>query len=66
MCGRPRIFWPREREMLLRVVPEKGQDVLLEDIHYYNDPPFDDGKRHHLRQYLNDLQLDAAADLEDI
>src|SRR4051812_25901436 len=31
------------REMLLQVVPEEGQDVLPEDIHYYDDPPFDDG-----------------------
>src|SRR5579862_6989922 len=31
------------REMLLQVVPEEGQDVLLEDIHYYDEPPFDDG-----------------------
>ena len=31
------------REMLLQVVPEEGQDVLAEDIHYYDDPPFDDG-----------------------
>jgi len=31
------------REMLLQIVPEEGQDVLLEDIHYYDDPPFDDG-----------------------
>ena len=31
------------REMLLQVVPEDGQDVLPEDIHYYDDPPFDDG-----------------------
>src|SRR5271170_4658630 len=31
------------REMLLQVVPEEGQDVLPEDIHYYEDPPFDDG-----------------------
>jgi predicted phage terminase large subunit-like protein len=29
--------------MLLQVVPEEGQDVLPEDIHYYDDPPFDDG-----------------------
>ena len=27
------------REMLLQVVPEEGQDVLTEDIHYYDDPP---------------------------
>jgi predicted phage terminase large subunit-like protein len=27
----------------LQVVPEEGQDVLPEDIHYYDDPPFDDG-----------------------
>lgn len=31
------------REMLLQVVPEEGQDVLPEDIHYYDGPPFDDG-----------------------
>ena len=31
------------REMLLQVVPEEGQDVLPEDICYYDDPPFDDG-----------------------
>ena len=31
------------REMLLQVVPEQGQDVFPEDIHYYDDPPFDDG-----------------------
>ncbi len=31
------------REMLLQVVPEKGQDVLAEDITYYDEPPFDDG-----------------------
>src|SRR5262249_1767433 len=31
------------REMLLQVVPEEGQDVLPEDIYYYDDPPFDDG-----------------------
>jgi hypothetical protein len=31
------------REMLLQVVPEEGQDVLPEDIHYYDDPPFDAG-----------------------
>lgn len=31
------------REMLLQVVPEEGQDVLAEDIQYYDDPPFDDG-----------------------
>jgi hypothetical protein len=31
------------REMLLQVVPEEGQDVFPEDIHYYDDPPFDDG-----------------------
>jgi hypothetical protein len=31
------------REMLLQVVPEEGQDVMLEDIHYYDDQPFDDG-----------------------
>lgn len=30
------------REMLLQVVPEEGQDVLPEDITYYDDPPFDD------------------------
>lgn len=35
------IAW--RREMLLQVVPEDGQDVLLEDIHYYDEPPFDDG-----------------------
>src|ERR1700731_2822329 len=29
--------------MLLQVVPEEGQDVLPEDIHYYDAPPFDDG-----------------------
>ena len=29
--------------MLLQVVPEEGQDVLPEDIHYWDDPPFDDG-----------------------
>jgi predicted phage terminase large subunit-like protein len=31
------------REMLLQVVPEEGQDVLPEDIRYWDDPPFDDG-----------------------
>jgi hypothetical protein len=31
------------REMLLQVVPEEGQDVLPEDIHYYDEPLFDDG-----------------------
>jgi hypothetical protein len=31
------------REMLLQVVPEEGQDVLPEDIVYYDDPPFDGG-----------------------
>jgi hypothetical protein len=31
------------REMLLQVVPEEGQDIFPEDIHYYDDPPFDDG-----------------------
>ncbi|AVT83674.1 hypothetical protein [Rhodopseudomonas palustris] len=31
------------REMMLQVVPEDGQDVLPEDIQYYDDPPFDDG-----------------------
>src|ERR1700722_10853539 len=31
------------REMLLQVVPEEGQDVLPEDITYYDDPPFGDG-----------------------
>jgi hypothetical protein len=31
------------REMLLQVVPEEGQDVHLEDIHYYDTLPFDDG-----------------------
>jgi hypothetical protein len=31
------------REMLLQVVPEEGQDVLPEDISYYDEPPFDDG-----------------------
>jgi predicted phage terminase large subunit-like protein len=31
------------REMLLQVVPEEGQDVHPEDIHWYDDPPFDDG-----------------------
>jgi predicted phage terminase large subunit-like protein len=31
------------REMLLQVVPEEGQDVLPEDIHWYEEPPFDDG-----------------------
>jgi hypothetical protein len=29
--------------MLLQVVPEEGQDVHLEDIHYYDTLPFDDG-----------------------
>jgi predicted phage terminase large subunit-like protein len=29
--------------MLLQVVPEEGQDVLPEDIHYWDEPPFDDG-----------------------
>jgi hypothetical protein len=29
--------------MLLQVASEEGQDVLPEDIHYYDDPPFDDG-----------------------
>jgi phage terminase large subunit-like protein len=31
------------REMLLQVVPEEGQDVLLTDIQYYDQLPFDDG-----------------------
>ena len=31
------------REMLLQVVPEEGQDVLPEDIQYYDDLPFNDG-----------------------
>jgi hypothetical protein len=31
------------REMLLQMVPEEGQHVLPTDIHYYDDPPFDDG-----------------------
>jgi hypothetical protein len=31
------------REMLLQVVPEEGQDVLPEDIYWYDEPPFDDG-----------------------
>ena len=31
------------REMLLQVVPDEGQDVLPEDIHYYDEAPFDDG-----------------------
>jgi predicted phage terminase large subunit-like protein len=31
------------REMLLQIVPEEGQDILPEDLHYYDDPPFDDG-----------------------
>jgi phage terminase large subunit-like protein len=31
------------REMLLQVIPDEGQDVLPEDIHYYDEPPFDDG-----------------------
>lgn len=31
------------REMLLQVVPEDGQDIVPEDIRYYDDPPFDDG-----------------------
>jgi predicted phage terminase large subunit-like protein len=31
------------REMLLQVVPEEGQDVHPEDIHWYDEPPFDDG-----------------------
>src|SRR5580700_8827339 len=31
------------REMLLQVVPEEGQDVHPEDIHYWDEPPFDDG-----------------------
>jgi hypothetical protein len=31
------------REMLLQVVPEEGQDVLPEDVHYYDYQPFDDG-----------------------
>jgi hypothetical protein len=30
--------------MLLQVVPEEGQDVLPEDIQYWDEPPFDDGK----------------------
>lgn len=33
------------REMLLQVVPEEGQDVLPEDIQYWDDPPFDDGNQ---------------------
>jgi predicted phage terminase large subunit-like protein len=31
------------REMLLQVVPEEGQDVRAEDIHYWDEPPFDEG-----------------------
>ena len=31
------------REYCLKVVPEEGQDVLPEDIHYYDELPFDDG-----------------------
>ena len=31
------------REYMLKVVPEEGQDVLPEDIHYYDELPFDDG-----------------------
>jgi hypothetical protein len=30
--------------MLLQVIPEEGQEVFPEDIHYYDDDPtFDDG-----------------------
>src|SRR5690348_18082737 len=29
--------------MLLQVVPEEGEDVLPEDITYYDESPFDDG-----------------------
>jgi len=29
--------------MLLQVAPEEGQDVHPEDIHYYDEPPLDDG-----------------------
>ena len=32
-----------ETVALLQVVPEEGQDVHPEDIHHYDDPPFDDG-----------------------
>jgi len=47
------VDWKREglgdigfrREMLLQVVPEEGQDVFPEDIHYYDEPPFDDGNQ---------------------
>lgn len=46
------------REMLLQVVPEEGQDVLPEDIHYYDDPPFDDGN--HLAHGV-DLAISTAA-----
>ena len=31
------------REMLLQIVPEEGQDVLPEDISYYDELPFNDG-----------------------
>jgi predicted phage terminase large subunit-like protein len=31
------------REMLLLVIPDEGQDVFPEDIHYYDELPFDDG-----------------------
>lgn len=31
------------REMLLKVIPDEGQDVFPEDIHYYDELPFDDG-----------------------
>jgi hypothetical protein len=32
-----------QREMLLHPIADEGQDVHPEDIHYYDDPPFDDG-----------------------
>lgn len=33
------------REMMLQIVPDEGQDVTEEDIHYYDEPPFDDGNQ---------------------
>ena len=32
-----------QREMLLHPIADEGQDVHPEDVHYYDDPPFDDG-----------------------
>jgi predicted phage terminase large subunit-like protein len=42
------------REMQLLVVPDEGQDVHEEDIHYYDDLPFDDGN---IRSHGVDLAI---------